>query len=170
MNTKTSRELINEVGEWAEKNFGHKKHPVLGMVEEIGELSHCLLKRIQGIRGFDNPEHFRAEFTDALADTGIYLMHHCFCNGATFQFQCNDIIFNPDTYAVDHDEVISHILQELARMLRDGNAQRVQMLAVLLTVLGNMEKVSFEDAVRATWEKVQKRNWVANPVDAPSHA
>lgn len=167
---KTSRELINEVGEWAEKNFGHKKHPVLGMVEEVGELCHCLLKRIQGIRGFDDPNKFNEEFTDALADIGIYLMHHCYCNCASFQFEHSEILVNADTYGTESDEVISYILQELARMLRDGNAQRVQMLVTLLTVLGNREGVSFEDAVRATWLKVQKRDWNTHPVDAPNHA
>lgn len=46
---------------------------VLGVMEELGELAHCLLKRAQGIRGYDNPDKFRAESRDAIGDCLIYL-------------------------------------------------------------------------------------------------
>lgn len=168
-NMKTSREIINEVGEWAEANFGNKKHPLFGITEELGELCHCLLKRIQGIRGFDNPEHFLSEFTDALADTGIYLAHHCYTKGIAFKFHEYTTIHESWSRATMED-LVAMALMEVARMLQDEGCNRVDNLVATLVCIGAKEGVSFEQAVRDTWAKVQKRNWKANPVDAPKHA
>ena len=46
---------------------------LLGAVEEIGELSHAILKNKQGIRGFDNLDDFIEAVADALGDTLIFL-------------------------------------------------------------------------------------------------
>src|SRR5215469_601041 len=70
--------LIKEVGLWSAYNFGPKQDPWLGMVEEMGELAHCLLKRYQGIRGYDDPLHFREEFKDALGDIGVYAANYAY--------------------------------------------------------------------------------------------
>ena len=54
---------------WRRRNFGgavQSWQPLLGMVEEIGELSHAYLKRKQGIRG-TKKEH-EAAIKDSLAD------------------------------------------------------------------------------------------------------
>ena len=50
---------------------------LLGAMEEMGELTHCVLKRLQGIRGYDDDKKFEAEASDAVADTVIYLMGVC---------------------------------------------------------------------------------------------
>jgi len=62
--------------EWIAHNFpGETDHQaVFGMVEELGELAHHLLKREQGIRGGDNPEYHDAEIRDACADLVIFMM------------------------------------------------------------------------------------------------
>jgi NTP pyrophosphatase (non-canonical NTP hydrolase) len=43
----------------------------MGVVEEVGELAHHILKRKQGIRG--TPEYHHVEIRDACADIIIYL-------------------------------------------------------------------------------------------------
>lgn len=65
--------------EWAWRNFGDAEaippwQPLLGAVEEIGELAHAYLKRHQGIRV--NEDHDEA-IKDAIGDIVIYLMDFC---------------------------------------------------------------------------------------------
>ena len=62
---------------WADKNFGVDRpawQPLLGAVEEIGELSHAYLKRAQGIR---IQENHMENMKDAVGDTIIYLCDFC---------------------------------------------------------------------------------------------
>jgi NTP pyrophosphatase (non-canonical NTP hydrolase) len=63
---------------WQKRNFGGKHgsgyRPLLGVVEEVGELSHAHLKSEQGIR---NNEDHEANKKDAVADIIIYLSDYC---------------------------------------------------------------------------------------------
>jgi NTP pyrophosphatase (non-canonical NTP hydrolase) len=65
-------QLQSERRVWVEKNFpGNLEiHSVLGMVEELGELSHAFLKREQGIRGL--AEKHTAAIKDAVCDLIIF--------------------------------------------------------------------------------------------------
>src|SRR5690606_9697949 len=53
--------------------------PLLGVVEEVGELAHAHLKATQGIRG--TREELRAEAADAVGDVVIYLLSYCNATG-----------------------------------------------------------------------------------------
>lgn len=66
-----------EVSMWSRKNFPNNKphHPLLGLAEEVGELSHAHLKLEQGIRGVP-AEHIAAK-KDAVGDILIYLADYC---------------------------------------------------------------------------------------------
>lgn len=61
---------------WQARNFGYQpiEREVLGVSEEAGELAHAVLKGLQGIRGMDDREAYRAKAADALADIAIYSM------------------------------------------------------------------------------------------------
>lgn len=72
---KTLKDLQKEVAVWATHNFGNNREPFLGVVEEVGELAHSILKRKQGIRGSE-VEH-NADIADAVADIVIYLADFC---------------------------------------------------------------------------------------------
>lgn len=76
-------EIQAQVGEWARRNFGiaggyvrkappHSWQPLMGLVEEVGELTHAFLKRSQGIRG--TLEEHNAAIRDAVGDILIYLL------------------------------------------------------------------------------------------------
>jgi NTP pyrophosphatase (non-canonical NTP hydrolase) len=71
------KELQDQQMIWAEHNFPNAKpyQPLLGAVEELGELAHAHLKMEQGIRniGYESK-------TDAIADIVIYLAHYCSLN------------------------------------------------------------------------------------------
>ena len=81
----TFKQLQEEHRIWVEKNFPDSPnyHSLLGVVEEVGELSHAHLKREQGIRGTEQ-EHIE-EAKDAIGDTIIYLTDYCTRMGFDFQ-------------------------------------------------------------------------------------
>ena len=78
------REIQREIGEWSRRNFGEQVSkatgqrlgslcPLLGVQEELGELCHVVLKRHQGIRGYDDDVKYQTERDDALADILVFL-------------------------------------------------------------------------------------------------
>lgn len=80
----TIGQIQEEVFEWSKRNFGNQPswRPLLGAVEEVGELAHAYLKQSQGIRV--NEDH-RAAMVDAVADTVIFLMDFCAREGIDIQ-------------------------------------------------------------------------------------
>ncbi|MBW3545454.1 MAG: hypothetical protein KY428_07645 [Bacteroidetes bacterium] len=93
MNTKTPltfKQLQTENREWVMRNFGVSRpnatefwKPVLGVMEELGELSHALLKRSQGIRG--SYEEHTEKAKDAIADATVFLADVCSALGFDYQ-------------------------------------------------------------------------------------
>lgn len=75
-------ELRDEVGTWARSNFGPGTeggyHALLGMVEEMGELSHHHLKQLQNIR--KNEDHEEG-IKDAIGDILIYMADYASMRG-----------------------------------------------------------------------------------------
>ena len=63
---------------WVEHNFpGQTPHqPLLGIVEEVGELAHSHLKYDQEIRGIDWAE-YHDQAVDAVGDIMIYIASYC---------------------------------------------------------------------------------------------
>jgi NTP pyrophosphatase (non-canonical NTP hydrolase) len=56
---------------------------LLGLVEEVGELSHAHLKQEQGIRG--TVESYRSKKIDAVGDIVIFLANYCTQQGLSFE-------------------------------------------------------------------------------------
>ena len=79
------REIQNELIIWLNNNFPSSdwQKQFMGIVEEVGELSHSLLKQSQGIRG--NSEEHELKAKDAVGDITIYLMALCIRRGWDFQ-------------------------------------------------------------------------------------
>lgn len=75
------RELQKENAEWVAMNFPDSTatEPMLGLVEEVGELAHAFLKGRQGIR-YTREEAGRLE-QDAIGDILEYLAHFCTARG-----------------------------------------------------------------------------------------
>ena len=79
------RTLQTEQRQWVEHNFPGRDwtQPFMGVVEEVGELSHALLKQRQGIRG-THAEH-EAAAKDAVGDIVVFLADLCSARGWDFQ-------------------------------------------------------------------------------------
>jgi NTP pyrophosphatase (non-canonical NTP hydrolase) len=57
-------------------------HALLGLAEEVGELSHACLKMAQGIRGAT-----RDDVADAVGDVFVYLMSFCNTRGVDLDLE-----------------------------------------------------------------------------------
>jgi NTP pyrophosphatase (non-canonical NTP hydrolase) len=81
MSSLTLREFQSQHQSWLDHNFPRQAphQPLLGMVEELGELSHAHLKYEQSIRDYDETQ-FRSEAIDAIGDLMIYLASYCNTN------------------------------------------------------------------------------------------
>jgi NTP pyrophosphatase (non-canonical NTP hydrolase) len=76
------RQMQKDVGEWQRHNFQDKAtatNSFLGIVEELGELAHAILKQNQGIRG--TKIELEAAAKDALGDMFIFTMGFCWERG-----------------------------------------------------------------------------------------
>ncbi len=96
----TRDELINvldvyqtDVHIWAVRNFGDNEGlgaygPMMGIVEEVGELHHARLKALQRIReGARANTSMLEEEVDALGDILVYMMDYCARRGLSLA-QC----------------------------------------------------------------------------------
>lgn len=81
----TFRRLQDEQRPWVAHNFPNhdSQDPLLGAVEELGELAHAHMKLKQGIRG--TPTELVSAAKDAIADMVIYLADYCTARGFDFQ-------------------------------------------------------------------------------------
>lgn len=66
--------LQDQVSIWSARNFPRNTsmEPLIGVVEEVGELCHTVLKQNQGIRSTD-----QGAIPDAVGDIIIYLADFC---------------------------------------------------------------------------------------------
>lgn len=82
------RELEN----WTNHNFPNTNpdEQLLGVVEELGELSHAVLKRKQGIRKGKDEDASLAEEIDAIGDLVVFLTNYCNQRGLVLQ----DVIYH----------------------------------------------------------------------------
>ena len=68
---------------WLEHNFpGQTAHQgLLGIIEEVGELSHAHLKYEQGIRRYTDANKYEQDSMDAIGDIMVYIASYCNTNG-----------------------------------------------------------------------------------------
>lgn len=74
------RQLQDEQRPWVKHNFGDRPSwmPLLGIMEELGELAHAHLKMAQGIR---TSEDHLAKAKDAVGDIVVFLADYCSAMG-----------------------------------------------------------------------------------------
>ncbi|SRR5258705_1097787 len=156
--------LTKEVGLWSINNFGTLQNPWLGMVEEIGELAHCLLKREQGIRGFDDPIYFLDQLKDALGDIGIYAANYA------YNEEMRNIEYPKPVADLTMNKHIANVLFWLSelRLLGERKEDYKEWLKNLLldvSCIARLEGIEFQEVVTETWLIVKMRNWKENAHD-----
>jgi NTP pyrophosphatase (non-canonical NTP hydrolase) len=83
------REIQENQKPWVAHNFGDRPAwmPLLGVMEELGELAHSFLKREQGIRVGENHDE---KIKDAVGDIVLFLMDFCSANNIDLQSVVSD--------------------------------------------------------------------------------
>jgi hypothetical protein len=165
-------ELIDQVGLWANYNFGKVRGPDYGIVEEIGEAIHAVLKRRQKIRGFDNDDVFYEYFNDSLADAIIYLADFCYIYRSFFKFKRNMQISR--VTIEDERKIIAHLLQAVSQLFMyeeimvgervEVGAQEIYNL-IAQRICDGLEHwataydIDLPSVVTVVWEDVKQRDW-----------
>lgn len=156
------RETIREVGEWAQNQPWHPNHaPDYGVVEEVGELTHAILKHIQKIRGFEVVDFFRDKAKDALGDIMVYLSHWCYMKNCYYSVKENS--YNPNMeYRARLGQLTIYISQMLT-VRSDDPAVYTTIATGIATVCSHIARDFgwdlVQDCLGPVWWKVQKRDW-----------
>lgn len=168
--TTNPRTIITEVGQWAKEqpwgeSSGNPRHaPDYGVVEEFGELMHCILKRQQRIRGMDDPETFAKKAKDAFGDMMVYLSHWCYLEGAYFTLKpvenTGSEILRP--YLTQILICITQLVSKSHTTTFNTPEESTQIatnLAHFLNLLAAVLGFNLLEAYAETWDRVKKRNW-----------
>lgn len=177
---KTLETIQNEIGTWASANFGQNQShvdpdlflgslaPLLGMVEEVGELMEAGLAM--------NP----ADQEDALGDIGVFLCDYTSREGLILD---GDTINGADGEGQSLMVIVAalcHITLKRHQGIRGMNdrtkfvERRDALVQRLLNALNNrcwtiLDK-SLMDVLQHTWDTVvAKRDWKAKPEDGGGH-
>lgn len=156
--------LIKEHHDWESYNFSDVtvEHQLMGVQEEVGELTHHHLKATQNIR--NNEDHLR-EGQDAVGDTVIYLL------GVMHSL---DMLEGPGQRESagpgGSDELVlilgHHWGLMLGAVLGHTSGVRYYTLVLVTTLQRYCAAMQwdFEQIVMGTWAKVKQRDWQKDPV------
>ena len=175
---KTLSEIQAELKVWTEYNFGKQESiiPIMGMIEELGELTHAHLKELQGIRKSD----FLADKKDAIADITIYLLNYFNCIDVDIKIidKLNNITFNT-THRSYTDDLIFKLSSEIGNLSKltfyDSSYKATNFdYNVLYRILSSLYsyakciKLDFITIINETWETVKLRDWKKYPLNGIS--
>ncbi len=164
---KSLKELSDEIGEWAEKQLWSYQAPYLGFAEEIGELTHLILKKNQGIRPVPD---FEAEVRDAVADAGVYLLHW-------YYMAKKEPVYDKWSVEVtardwEKERVLGELFVQGGMLIIYTKTNGYDFNLALLsaqTALNYLRVISvqlgfdFQEQLEATWGEVSKRDWTRFP-------
>lgn len=162
------KDLVTEITAWETKNWGtHKQiedgfkyahQPLLGIVEELGELA-SLEKNIENI-------------IDSVGDVMIFMVDYCSCMDIYFP---QIMAFDFYKISVSHRKLLAkagslchhHLkLEQNIRGSRDIHYRSIiLLLSEIINVLYNLcwnEGLDFERCIFDTWNEVKKRDWKSN--------
>lgn len=155
--------LRDQIGAWADANFDIHL-PELGVAEEIGELTHAVLKREQKIRG-EAEKKTNAEIKDALGDATVYMLHLAYIQKITPNF-ANELV------PLDKEFPLLGAMHRSAGFIIlklhhfDGVFPLVVEWSILFSNLWNfaaLHDLHLLNLTKDVWADVSKRNWRKYP-------
>lgn len=161
MNKESFDRLCVDVYDWSREQFGEEQppeFPLIGVAEELGELTTSILKQAQGIddsEKYEDSVGYDAE-VDALADIMIYFADFVARVGAESKEQS---VPNED---IDQLLFTIGILGDIClRMRRDRNykERELERFVGAIEVLADQRGVNIDRAVTETWREVSDREW-----------
>lgn len=188
---KTSREYQREIDAWAKHNFTYIDKIGYGMIEELGEYCHAILKSKQGIRrlalrGGVKVVAQEATFKwkklepllkDAIGDALIFTLHWAEANETFISFdEVETYIENWKDRSENH--TIGMCLSVLAQLFffadekenRENNFCRTDAQRVFgnFALLAKSRGWDWKIILHAVWDKVSRRDWVKFPTNGTS--
>lgn len=153
----TWQTIQDEQRDWSLRNFGEQSPsiPLLGMIEELGELSTA------------DP----ADAIDAIGDTIIYLSDYCTRRGLSLY----DVVQQAVTVKwpsyrslIGHLGTLCHAYVKIEQGIRSNEKLQEQEVQALSDIVGWLkglvdDDLSFLLAVEGTWSQVKNRDWKQNP-------
>lgn len=178
---RTLAEIQEAVKSWSARNFPANTplEPSEGLIEEVGELAHARLKRRQGIR--HTPEECDAMERDAIGDIGVYL---CDYAGRTGIVLAAELERQGRRFAGWRSNPVSDarafgLLSLDAGVLLSDFADGVEyeeagtkagdVLGALI-YYAERRGWDFLEILDETWDRVSKRDWRADPINAADAA
>lgn len=160
---KTLQEIQIEQRAWALKNFGERPswHPLMGVMEELGELAHSLLKREQGIRG-TRAEH-DANIRDAVGDIMIFLMDFCSCEDViVVHIAPKGVPLSPHVELFLLQQQLGALTYWYVDLLDASINEEVRGFVHCLATFCSTQGLDLLTVVNETWDRVSKRDWTKN--------
>ena len=167
---KTLSEIQAELKVWTIYNFGKQKSiiPIMGMIEELGELTHAHLKELQGIRKSD----YLADKKDAIGDFTIYLLNWFNCINKDISIINLTTISKNVTIGIIENKVSAEDaiidLNILIGHTRDNSNQFKALGEDIISAICyycNLYNINFNDTINEVWEQVKLRDWKLYPLN-----
>jgi hypothetical protein len=187
LHPETIGDLQKALYDWQVYNFGVQDPELclLGIAEEVGELSHAQLKLEQGIRG--TPSEHNAKMRDAIGDISVYLLNFLSGTGRSasiFDTNCDadDLEYKNNKLGIRKAVLKTSICK--GRLLESPSSQEcarnlvrsLKALCVLKSIdlpdeqdetvtVGGQVYVywSVEAILRETWAEIGRRDWRLHP-------
>lgn len=149
--------VIAEHKQWTGYNFPHYQEPQLGLLEELGEFSHQLLKKGQKIRKTSVEDE-----QDCIADAAIFYFHLCWKHGHVHYESPEPILISVEWHLAHAAIHAGHIMADIAD---NSHPSTIHMIGVWdnLCAICHLNEWDFEKLVRLTWDEVKKRDFVEYP-------
>lgn len=163
LNPDTLKDLQTSLYHWQHYNFGPQNNDrlLLGINEEIGELCHCVLKKMQGIRG--TPAEHNNNMKDAIGDIMIYTLNYL----SGLKIDMPNFVPNEAQPTNDEDKIIKAtfvIVRCGAKMTEAKHAgEAARKLIAALNYFCALHHWKLEAILRETWKEVGKRDWKRYP-------
>jgi hypothetical protein len=170
----TMAQLQEESLVWVTKNFGTDRRPLLGLVEELGELAEASLSLAEAQNVvFEDPASAEArtlraaeaDYADAIADIVIFAADFSNIHGLSLQQAWDDargIDAHSGLGIIAVGKLCHHELKLYQRIRGSEQAHKDGMQAQLAQLLAFLESACDEKIlplVERTWAKVKQRDW-----------
>lgn len=132
----------------ATNGYGLYTHLKYGVIEEMGEFFHAVLKRDQGIRG-TKAEH-DAAIRDAIGDMLIYTSQLQSCNDA--ELELDRVEYSPES-----------MLQHATWLVSNLEGDDIESVLEAIEFLAKGADVDSVECFREAAEQVLARDWIAYP-------
>ena len=171
-----SSQVQREIGAWAWANFNKGAlglNPLLGVIEELGELAHAILKGDLGIRG-DAMKH-ELDAKDAIGDITVYLLNYLntvSCDVGPL-FASLPLVTLDRWYDCDLNVDKKHLVVQANKwvtILADNPARGAGELIVTLELLSRGYNTTLLAMLTSTWNIVKQRDWKKSPEDGGGHS